>query len=218
MITLIRLRVIPIIIIISVIQVQTIVAQSFHLTGTISERATGEAIPGATLWIIGTSHGAKANVEGRYKLELERGQVDDRSSSRATYSIRVTAIGYRPDTLHISLTSDSVLNISLATAPVIGTPITISADASRTEARRIMHKVIDTKDAWQSQIHDYRFEAYSRLGVRQKQDTTAKVIAILESVADGFWKRDAGYAEKITARKQTANLPSDVNRVALFGI
>ncbi len=203
------LRLVIIFSLILLFSIDTAMAQSVHLSGTIEEQSSGESIPGATLAILGTSHGAKANVEGRYRLELERGKH---------YRIRITAIGYKPDTLSIVLLSDSSRIIRLASAPILGATITVSADASRAEARRIMHRVIDTKDAWQSQISDYRFGVYSRLGVRSKKDTSSAVLMVMESVAEGFWKRDKGYAEHITARKETANLPADLNRIALLEI
>ncbi len=184
-------------------------AQSLQLTGTIRERGSQETIPGASLHILGTSRGARSNADGRYHLELAHGTA---------YAIRVTALGYRPDTLHVQLAKDSSEDFMLTAAPLLGPPITISAEASRKEARRIMHKVIDSKDAWQSQIHDYRFEVYSRATLRVKKDTASHVAAVLESVADGYWQMENGYAERITARKETADIPADVNRVALLGI
>ncbi|MFI5202542.1 MAG: DUF5686 family protein, partial [Candidatus Kapaibacterium sp.] len=184
-------------------------AQTVQLTGTIRERNTKETIPGAALHLLGTSRGALTNVDGTYLLSLDRG---------AHYSIRVTAIGYRPDTLSLTLFGDSTENIALATAPVIGKPITISANSTREEARRIMHKVIDTKDAWQSQIKDYQFHVYSRGDVRIGKDTTKNIVAILESVANGYWKRGKGYAERITARHESADIPAELNRIALFDV
>ncbi len=184
-------------------------SQNIHLTGTVHERGSTEVIPGASLAIIGTSRGAKANREGRFDLKLDAG---------ASYRIRVTSIGFRPDTLRFMLTKDSTTEIALSPAPVGGAMITVSADASRREAHRIIQKVIDSKDAWQSAIKDYKFQVYARLNVRTQKDTSSKVIAILESVADGYWKKDKGYAERITARKQTANLPAEANRAALFDV
>jgi Family of unknown function (DUF5686)/CarboxypepD_reg-like domain len=184
-------------------------AQTFQLSGTIRERDSSEMIPGASLHILGTTRGARTNADGHFHLVLDSG---------VKYSIRITALGYSPDTLHVQLFKDKSEDILLTTAPILGAPITISAEASRTEARRIMHKVIDTKDAWQSQINDYHFDVYSKTNLRTKKDTSSNVIAIVESSADGYWKRDHGYAERINARKQTADIPADVNRVALVGI
>lgn len=194
-------------------------AQTFQLTGTIREQGSSETIPGATLHILGTTRGARANAEGRFHLVLD---------SATRYSIRITALGYRPDTLQVQLFQNKTENVQLTIAPILGPAITVSADASRKEARRIMHKVIDSKDAWQSQINNYRFEVYSRTNLRSKKNTkedsedsektNSKVLFVIESAADGYWERNKGYAERIIARKQTADVPADVNRIALLGI
>lgn len=184
-------------------------AQTVHLTGTIHERGIKSGIPGASLHILGTSRGARTNADGKFRLSLDRG---------TTYAIQIAAIGYRPDTLNLTLYQDSSENIALAVSPILGRPVTVSAMSTREEARRIMHKVIDSKDAWQSQINDYKFQAYSRGDVRVGKDTLKNIVAILESVANGYWERGKGYAEEITARHETADIPSEVNRIALFDV
>jgi hypothetical protein len=197
----------------------TTFAQTCQLSGTIREQGSSETIPGATLHILGTTRGARANADGQFHLLLD---------SATRYSIRITALGYRPDTLQVQLFTNKTEDIQLPIAPILGPAITVSADASRKEARRIMHKVIDTKDAWQSQINNYRFEVYSRTNLRSKKntkedsddsgETKSKILFVIESSADGYWERDKGYAERINARKQTADIPPDVNRIALLGI
>ncbi|MDP4198225.1 MAG: DUF5686 family protein [Bacteroidota bacterium] len=184
-------------------------AQQVELRGRVTIRGTGEEIPGASLAIMGTPRGAKANREGAFLLKLDR---------NVAYRIRVTAIGYKPDTLSFTLAKDSSCEIALRESPVTGATITISADASRKEARRIIQKVIDTKDAWQAEIKDYRFHVYGRLNARILQDTSSKIFAIIETVADGFWKQGKGYAERVTARKQTANLPGGEDYGRLFDV
>jgi hypothetical protein len=194
-------------------------AQTFQLTGTIQEQGSSETIPGATLHILGTTRGARANADGQFHLVLD---------SATRYSIRITALGYRPDTLQVQLFQNKTLDIQLAIAPILGPAITVSADASRKEASRIMHKVIDTKDAWQSQINNYCFDVYSRTNLRSKKEgkedsddsseAKSKILFVVESAANGYWERDKGYAERINARKQTADIPADVNRIALLGI
>ncbi|HEX5317057.1 MAG TPA: carboxypeptidase-like regulatory domain-containing protein, partial [Candidatus Kapabacteria bacterium] len=136
-------------------------AQTLTLSGAVRERSTKETIPGVSLHILGTSRGARTNADGNYRLALDRGMQ---------YVIRVTAIGYRPDTLNVTLFRDSTENIALVAAPVTGRVVTISANSTRDEARRIMHKVIDSKDAWQSQIQDYQFHVYSRLNFKEQKD------------------------------------------------
>jgi hypothetical protein len=206
-------------------RVHPVFSQTIQFSGTITEHEDNDPIPGATLHILGTSRGARTNADGRFHLLLDSGMK---------YSVRITALGYRPDTLHIQLFKDRTESIQLTSVPILGPQITISADASRKEARRIMHKVIDSKDAWQSEINNYKFDVYSKTSLRSqkgakkdndgaddRKDTNAtnsNILAIVESSADGYWKRDAGYAEHINARKQTADIPANVNRIALVGI
>ena len=144
--------------------------QTFQLSGVVHEQGSGDAIPGASLHIIGTSRGARTNAEGRFHLILDSG---------VKYAIRITALGYRPDTLHVQLFKNTSEDIQLTVAPILGPQITVSADASRKEARRIMHKVIDSKDAWQSQINNYRFDVYSRGADMRSRKTANKTQMIL---------------------------------------
>src|SRR5437879_4358381 len=83
--------------------------------------------------------------------------------------------------------------------------IIVSSDASRVEARRIMHEVIRRKQEWRSKLLDYTCSAYSRWNLRTGSGNSKKVQSVLESTADCFWKKDKGFSETITSRKQTAN-------------
>src|SRR5438067_1155859 len=87
------------------------ISQQVYIAGTIRERDTKEAIPGASVALLGSGHGAKANREGTFRLALEQ-----HSPSR----IRITAIGYRPDTLTVALFADSAFDIFLTPLPLEG--------------------------------------------------------------------------------------------------
>jgi hypothetical protein len=188
----------------------TLHAQTVALSGHVVSLETNERIPSASIAILGpTTRGVKANREGAYRVLLSAGD-------RVT--LRTTALGYRPDTLEITLTRDSTRDIRMRTLAIEGGTVTVTADRSRSEGRRIMHRVIDTKDTWQNAIDNYRFQVYSRINLRTDADSASKVLAILETVADGFWSRAKGYAERVIARKQTANLPVSVNKIALFDL
>jgi hypothetical protein len=184
-------------------------AQTVYLSGHVVSAESGERLGGASMGILGTTRGVRANREGLYRIALDRG---------VPYRLRVTLYGYRPDTLSVRLSSDSTCDIRLQTTVIDAGSVTVTADRSRFEGRRIMHRVIDSKDSWQQAIRNYTFDVYSRLNIRTGSDTTSKVLAILESFAKGYWDRAKGYAERITGRKQTANLPIDVNQIALFDL
>ena len=54
------------------------------VTGRVTERGTGLAVPGATVVIEGTSYGTAADAEGRYRFAVTEGR----------YPLRITAVGY----------------------------------------------------------------------------------------------------------------------------
>jgi hypothetical protein len=178
------------------------------LTGTVRESTSREVIPGASIALLGTSRGAKANSQGSFRLNV------DASSVR----LRVSAIGYRPDTISLSAPYPTSIEVLLDVAPISGSEVTVTADQSRVEARRIMRKVIETKDTWQPLIENYSFDVYARLNARSIKGGDTSILSIIESIAKGYWDRDRGYAERIIARKQTANLPASANAFSLLGI
>lgn len=153
--------------------------------------------------ILGTSRGVIANTQGKYSINLEAGH---------SYQLRVRAIGYRDDTLRINITEPTQRDILLEEQPVSGEEVVVRGDASRVEARRIMREVIRRKQAWIGKLNDFTAKAYSRWNYKTSSGGRDTVIrSVLESVADVYWKKGKGIAERIVARKQTANLPPELN-------
>lgn len=188
-------------------------AQS-ELTGVVREAVSasattkGDVIAGASIAILGTSKGAKANSEGKYRLMLSGDRV----------RLRVSAVGYRPDTVTLTAPFPATRDFALQLAPIIGEEVVVRPADTRAEARRIMQKVIDTKATWQPEINDYSFDVYGRLNARTISSGDTNIISIIESIAKGYWHKERGYAERIIARKQTANLPPSANRFTMLGI
>lgn len=179
-----------------------------ELTGTVRETGSKEGISGASIAVLGTSRGAKANMQGKYRLQITGERV----------RLRVFAIGYKPDTITLTAPFPQTRDIDLKVSPVIGADITVTADQSRVEARRIMQKVIDTKETWQPLINNYTFDVYARLNARRISGADTSIMSIIESSAKAYWDRERGYAERIVARKQTANLPAAANAFSLLGV
>lgn len=184
-------------------------AQQVTISGTVTEQKSGEAVGGASIAILGTSKGTKANSAGVFRISVQ---------PHVVVQLRVTAIGYRPDTIRITATRDTIRNVALRLVPLKTEPIVVTADHSRVEARRIIRTVIDKKKIWQEAIQDYSFDVYGKLNAKTVSGKDTTVFSILESAAKGYWKRDMGYAERMIARKQTSNLPSSINRFTLLGI
>lgn len=173
-----------------------------RLTGAITEKRTGDAIPRASISIIGTKKGTIANKDGRYVLSLEPNK---------RLRLRITAVGFEPDTVEVTISQDTKKDLSLSATPVKSNEIVIRGDASRVEARRIMREVIRRKKEWRDKLFDYKCEAYSRWNVKTISGRDTMIRSIVESTAEGYWNKEKGFFERITGRKQTANFPAQAN-------
>jgi outer membrane receptor for ferrienterochelin and colicin len=101
-------------------------AQQGTLTGTVTDQLDGTGIPGATVFITGSTKATATDVNGKYTLKLEPG----------TYNIRVSYISYKAadyqniriepnkvTTLNIKIQEDTKL---LETVTIVGTRVTNS--------------------------------------------------------------------------------------------
>ncbi len=102
------------------------------VTGKIVDKATGEALPGVNVQVLGTVLGASTNLEGEFEI---------RRIPFGTYSVRVSMIGYAKQTLDSVRVSDETpaLHVALVEAPIEIDPVVISVskwaqDADRTVA------------------------------------------------------------------------------------
>lgn len=185
------------------------ISDQIRLTGIVKSKETGEVIPRASVSIIGTQRGTIANKEGRFGIAVDAGKP---------CRVRIRAIGYRPDTLSLTLNSSEERIITLSIEPVVGKEIVVSSDASRIEARRIMHEVIRRKKEWQAKLNDYKCSAYSRWNLRSLSGGDTTVQSVLESTADCFWEKGKGFSEILTSRRQTANFPPELNAFSVGDI
>lgn len=173
-----------------------------RLSGTISEKSTGEPIARASITVLGSKKGTIANKDGRYTIVLEAGK---------SHRLRITAVGYEPDTVEVNITGDTKRDLSLALSSIKSNEIVIRGDASRVEARRIMREVIRRKKEWRDKLNTYTCQAYSRWNVRTISGRDTMIRSIVESTADGYWDKENGFYERITGRKQSANFPAEAN-------
>ena len=50
-------------------------AQEFQVTGKISDAADGSSLPGATVMVKGTTNGALTDLDGKYSLKVNSGNI-----------------------------------------------------------------------------------------------------------------------------------------------
>ncbi len=165
---------------------------TFKLSGHLYSADMHESIPGASLSILGTSKGARSNRDGAYSLTLE---------ANKEYRIRVSSLGYKPDTIRIRLLASQLLDITLTIAPLQSNDVIVTADASRREARRIMHQAIEEKSKWHNEINNYTCDVYSRINLQKLETLDTTLLTVFETYANGFYERAKGYTERIIARK-----------------
>src|SRR6516225_10422523 len=94
-----------------------------NLTGTIKSKESGETVPRASVSIIGSNRGTIANKEGAFILPLEKDKQ---------YKLRIRAIGFKPDTVTVQLSTSEARTFTLTTEAIMGKEIVVSSDASRT--------------------------------------------------------------------------------------
>ena len=107
---------------VSFIIVQRIFAVSLNISGYIRDSKTGYPLPGANVFIVGTSIGTAATENGHYKIpNLKEGE----------YLIRVDYMGYVTAEDSISVTGDGDINIdfSLNYTTIEGKEVTVTAQA-----------------------------------------------------------------------------------------
>ena len=111
-------------------------AQSGKLSGRVSDAASGETLPGATVALAGTNLGATADVDGRYNVV---------GITPGTYTVRVSYVGYATQAIELRIVSDRTtdLNVELREQQTEGEEIIVEAtrpvvDQNQTTSRALV--------------------------------------------------------------------------------
>ncbi|MEZ5357564.1 MAG: DUF5686 family protein [Candidatus Zixiibacteriota bacterium] len=178
------------------------------VTGLITDEETGEPISDVTVQAIETGFATKANAEGRYRLILPAG----------AYTFKASHIGHYSNSVQLTLDDGQVIQDFVLKSSIIDMGERKVYTRAYDPGQRIILEAIARKDDILSRIHDYQFEAYSRLVITDetKPDTAENdIILIAETQLTSFWERPDKYKEIINSRRQTANLPAEGNMVAI---
>jgi hypothetical protein len=176
------------------------------IEGAVFDEETGEAISHVTVQIPGSGRATKTNYDGCYRMILKPG----------SYEFKVSHVGYYSQKYTISL-SDSALtkDVYLKTSVYdLGERDVYSR--AYDPAQRIIAEAIRRKKDILSQIHDYSFDAYSKLVLCDANKLSSEnIFLITESQSKSYWEQPDKYKEVISARKQSANLSAEGNLVAV---
>jgi hypothetical protein len=164
-------------------------ARGINLQGRITDAVSGEGLPLATAQVMEQFTGIIANEDGFFTLEV----------SELPVTLRVTYIGYTSGE-HVIADSSATQQIEfrLSVTPHPLPEMVVRPD----EARHIMAEVIRRKAQWRPRVQSWRSEAYTRMTMMKEGD----IFAVLESVSEVHWKRDAGYREVVLSQRRTENL------------
>jgi hypothetical protein len=173
-------------------------AQKPTLTGVVRDALTHASLAAANIRIIGTTRGTITNTGGAYSLTLDPG----------AYALLVSMVGYKPDTVLVSLDSSTVRDVMLRPAEII-LPEVIAT--SEDPALEIMRRAIARKHQWIDKLRSYRMDAFTRQIIRR--DTS--IASITESYSTGYWHQGDTLREVIRQRRQTANIQSSFNAASV---
>ncbi len=177
--------------------------------GTIFDEATGDSLPHVTIQALGTGMATKANADGRYRLVMPRGD----------YDIKVSHVGYYSNTFHVAAADSLVIRDVRLKSSIIDLGTRRVFTRAYDPAQRIIAEAIARKKDILSQIHDYSFDAYSRLVLANADKPDSEnIILITETRSTSFWEQPDKYKEVITARTQSANISAEGNLVGAGAI
>ena len=97
-------------------------AQSGTIKGRVADAQSGDALPGASVYLVGTSLGASTSLNGSYTIT---------NVPPGTYTVRTTYIGYKTNVLHIRVAPGATLEeeIRLKAVGVQGKEVVVTASA-----------------------------------------------------------------------------------------
>ncbi len=163
-------------------------AQAKVIRGSVTDAATGEPLPSATVHVLGTYDGAISNAEGKYVLDLR--------SLPAVVEVRY--IGYRSQRIDVTEDAADVHHFALDPVPIEMETLVVTAE----DGQKIMRKVIAQKQTWWDRLKTFRVAAYARFVFRR----ASEIVAITESLSDGFWDWQKGWREVVVDTRVTENL------------
>lgn len=123
-------------------------AQQYQVSGKITDNK-GEIIPFASVYIKNTTHGVSANVDGLYKLALDKGN----------YTLVYKAIGYKATEKTIAVSDNITLNTTLAEESYTLNNVVIRANAED-PAYAIIRQAIANRKKHLNEVDEYSSDVY----------------------------------------------------------
>ncbi len=101
-------------------------AQVYTLTGKVLDKSTGKALPGASVYLPEIKKGTIADVEGKFKLQLEAG----------SHVMEISYVGYATDVENVILQKNTEINFTLISSVLEGGNVIVTSFLRATSTRR----------------------------------------------------------------------------------
>ena len=170
----------------------------FSFSGTVVDNETENPLPGVTFRVLNSARGTVSGGDGAFRISLSAGE----------YKFAVSSVGYLPDTVSVTLSTDIHRAIRLKPSPVQIQEFLVVAEDPGVD---IIRRAIANKRKWKDLLGSYEFDAYTKQVLRR--DTA--VASITESYTHGYWRKDDGLREVIRQRRQTENVRAAQNFAAV---
>ena len=176
------------------------------IEGAVYDAETHEPIPFATVQVIDTDRATLANGEGCYRILLYPGERQLKFSHIAYFSRLVDF----PAT-DSAASFDIHMHSCMADVGVVRV-----YGREYDPGQRIIVEAIRRKRDILSSIHDYRYDAYTKVVAYDRTDPdSSKVLLIVESQTTAYWEQPDRYKEVISSRRQSANIDAEDNLVTV---
>ncbi|TGE23657.1 carboxypeptidase-like regulatory domain-containing protein [Hymenobacter aquaticus] len=167
------------------------VAQRLVFTGRITEAATGQPVPFASVFVKGSTFGTTADDNGRYELAVTH-PVDSLSAS---------GMGYRPKSAAVGRQPQQTVNLALASAAVSLSEVVIRP--TENPAFAILRKVQQHKrQNDKGRLEAFEFDSYNRIEASLSDITDRlarrKVIRDMTALAGSVGEMERNAAGKPT--------------------
>jgi len=168
--------------------------RSYTISGYVRSSTTGDPIPSAIVRVFKSSRGTVCNSEGAYRLTLDSGE----------YLLVASSIGFRSDSVRISLSGNQRHDFALTETEIILPEIIVTGEDP---AYAIIRNAIANKQQWIDRLKSYQMSAFTRQILLR--DTT--IASITEAFTTGYWRQGDTLHEVTSQKRQTENIEQTMN-------
>ncbi|MBS4001505.1 MAG: carboxypeptidase-like regulatory domain-containing protein [Desulfobulbaceae bacterium] len=202
-------------------------AEIFVVEGNVLDATNGKAIPGASIRISGTNRGTYSSSKGFFRLSVNKGET-----------LIVRSLGYSSDSLIVKVKPEK-LELKLKPVPIVTGNVNVTAAIT---PEQIIERAVKKRDENKQKLRTFSGELYSKLvmeldgsllsistsedgkvslgasvgigGSEEPSDSKKYIIMETYSTVQTDYEKKISKVT-INKRRQTANIPSEQNIMAI---